>query len=867
MLSELHNVYLEEVFKPQLGKPGASAQKAASASPSDMNQDGKVDNFEKNVRQLIYDVRHLMKSENLPLPRAFATRTSRTSYPQEVIKAAKEKMGLVSVSEEAERTYYVTIKYKNGSTDRKNLPHHKIEQLRKSPTVSSVEISSNQPRLDPVGREDSDINNDGRVDKTDSYLQNRRDKIGSAMANRKSHGMSESRSNWRKDLQEVISVADDEKKRRDERQIKEKIVDNYKDNTVQILPAFTEEVELPGSYLLEELHDAELMFLDTQVIEQVVLEHFMECLEEGYELDEIYEALMESIDESMQIVLDEATVTSDSDRRVERKKGILGKIKGAAKSVYRNLAKGAGYVAGVARRALSSGKREVKKGYARGRRGASQEVDDDDEDEDEAPARRVSARRRATSARASEPRETQGRARVTSSDRHIDGRTRTAIEVPPRVRATARTPGDTRSSATQTAADSLKKGLRKAQPYRYVGAGPGKKYEVAGRKKGSNSEQPRSRVTTNNTETTPKRSQSIPDPWDSDDKPSRPSSRRGGAVVRREPEAESPKASETKKQESPKVELGLKKLGKGGPSKEVTFSRSMRKRVVPIGSNRKELEGPAYSSSVRAARKRAKGTEEPKAPENKGSEKEAPENKGKNKPNVRARRGSSPVTRTQSRRREPNPKKKGEPSLDDLLSSLKENTILEEVELDENFGAWLEELVDYGYDISIPSLDELYEHYEKLLEKAESEQQQKLFGLALSVKRGETPRSEVSPEVLKIVDTMSTKKIRDFAKTKHAGIPAKVDEAISSIPGRETTPTRTKVVQSRTAKTRLKNTRSKYNMEEDFEVNTMTPNELQLRRQKENLEKRLTNIRQNTLRKMKVEKPEQDQPQKPLNPK
>jgi hypothetical protein len=58
-------------------------------------------------------------------------------------------------------------------------------------------------------------------------------------------------------------------------------------------------------------------------------------------------------------------------------------------------------------------------------------------------------------------------------------------------------------------------------------------------------------------------------------------------------------------------------------------------------------------------------------------------------------------------------------------------------------------------------------------EKAESEQQQKLFGLALSVKRGETPRSEVSVEVLKIVDTMSEKKIRDFAKTKHEGIPKK----------------------------------------------------------------------------------------------
>jgi hypothetical protein len=66
----------------------------------------------------------------------------------------------------------------------------------------------------------------------------------------------------------------------------------------------------------------------------------------------------------------------------------------------------------------------------------------------------------------------------------------------------------------------------------------------------------------------------------------------------------------------------------------------------------------------------------------------------------------------------------------------------------------------------------------ELIEKAESEQQQKLFGLALSVKRGQTSRSEASPEVLKIVDSMSEKKIRDFAKTKHEGIPKKVEEEL-----------------------------------------------------------------------------------------
>ena len=59
-----------------------------------------------------------------------------------------------------------------------------------------------------------------------------------------------------------------------------------------------------------------------------------------------------------------------------------------------------------------------------------------------------------------------------------------------------------------------------------------------------------------------------------------------------------------------------------------------------------------------------------------------------------------------------------------------------------------------------------------------SQQQQKLFGLALAVKRGEVPRSEASQDILDIVDSMSEKDIEDFASTKHAGLPKKVEEKL-----------------------------------------------------------------------------------------
>ena len=50
---------------------------------------------------------------------------------------------------------------------------------------------------------------------------------------------------------------------------------------------------------------------------------------------------------------------------------------------------------------------------------------------------------------------------------------------------------------------------------------------------------------------------------------------------------------------------------------------------------------------------------------------------------------------------------------------------------------------------------------------AKSKSQQRLFGMALAVRRGELKKSEVNDSVLSIVDSdMSDKQIEDFAKTK-----------------------------------------------------------------------------------------------------
>ena len=54
---------------------------------------------------------------------------------------------------------------------------------------------------------------------------------------------------------------------------------------------------------------------------------------------------------------------------------------------------------------------------------------------------------------------------------------------------------------------------------------------------------------------------------------------------------------------------------------------------------------------------------------------------------------------------------------------------------------------------------------------AKSQAQQRLFGMALAVRRGERKRSEVNDAVLDIVNSdMTDKEIEDFAKTSHKNL-------------------------------------------------------------------------------------------------
>lgn len=78
----------------------------------------------------------------------------------------------------------------------------------------------------------------------------------------------------------------------------------------------------------------------------------------------------------------------------------------------------------------------------------------------------------------------------------------------------------------------------------------------------------------------------------------------------------------------------------------------------------------------------------------------------------------------------------------------------------------------------LPTGQSTVDEAEELDEKAVSKSQQKFFGMVRAKQKGEM--DDASPEVKKAADSMSKKDVKDFASTKHKGLPEEVelDEAI-----------------------------------------------------------------------------------------
>ena len=162
------------------------------------------------------------------------------------------------MKEEAEeKTFKIRVTdKKTGNSYVRMASREKISELRKNPGISSVEMTGygeptksekvgKKGKMDPVGKEDGDINNDGKKDKTDKYLMNRRKAIGKAIASKKESiewdALSELSEKVSDDTQKItgkgvnnkklIKVFPDEVKEHHQKDANGKVVDHEDDTT------------------------------------------------------------------------------------------------------------------------------------------------------------------------------------------------------------------------------------------------------------------------------------------------------------------------------------------------------------------------------------------------------------------------------------------------------------------------------------------------------------------------------------------------------------------------------------------------------------------------------------------------------------
>lgn len=199
----------------------------------------------KKVRQAVYDIRYRARREGVDLKAAYSQYMGNTTMTgpekdavkkklfgeayspiqkqiiankQEAIKKMKgtfegpnhdknaqgEPVEEETKGEGANKKYKVRVTDKaTGRTYVRFADREKIGQLRANPNIKSVEMTEHGSPyegeakkgeqtaatksgkgLDPVGKEDGDVDNDGDKDKSDKYLLKRRAAIGKAMASR-----------------------------------------------------------------------------------------------------------------------------------------------------------------------------------------------------------------------------------------------------------------------------------------------------------------------------------------------------------------------------------------------------------------------------------------------------------------------------------------------------------------------------------------------------------------------------------------------------------------------------------------------------------------------------------------------------------
>ena len=226
---------------------GKGAKSTPPAAKGGSGKGASEEGSEKKIRQAVYDIRYRARREDIDLKAAFAQYMSNSSLGQAERTAVREKLfgktggmsekyintadelavdGVANAlykvfverededkeielaylqqlsEDETYKKYKVRVTDKNGRSYVRFADRAKITELRQNPNIESVEMTEyGEPYegerkkgkmtakakgggLDPVGKEDKDIDNDGDHDKTDKYLLKRRKAIGKAIRTR-----------------------------------------------------------------------------------------------------------------------------------------------------------------------------------------------------------------------------------------------------------------------------------------------------------------------------------------------------------------------------------------------------------------------------------------------------------------------------------------------------------------------------------------------------------------------------------------------------------------------------------------------------------------------------------------------------------
>ena len=232
---------------PMVAKGAGKGSKSAPSAAKGGGKGASEESSEKKIRQAVYDIRYRARREDIDLKAAFSQYMSNSSLGQAERTAVREKLfgksggmsekyindadelavdGVANAlykvfvekkeeekeielaylqqlsEDETYKKYKVRVTDKNGRSYVRFADRAKITELRQNPNIESVEMTEHgEPYegerkkgektaqakgggLDPVGKEDKDVNNDGKVNKTDKYLMKRRKAIGKAIRTR-----------------------------------------------------------------------------------------------------------------------------------------------------------------------------------------------------------------------------------------------------------------------------------------------------------------------------------------------------------------------------------------------------------------------------------------------------------------------------------------------------------------------------------------------------------------------------------------------------------------------------------------------------------------------------------------------------------